>query len=139
MATLSEIQNRRVTLKGVKRTQTIRVRVKGENGASRCIINVRDFNEDLHEKLSDEDTSTADVAGKTALELENTRAAAAAKAVAAAKRVTPLTRAELSTMSMEALRLTPEWANIPAGKRNKLKDKEAAVEAIINARKVAGR
>ncbi len=138
MATLSDIQNRKVPLKGSKRTQTMRVRIKGPNGVP-AIINVKDYNEDLHDELKPEDASTADVAEETAVELENRKAVEAAKATARAKKVTPFTRAELTDMSAEALRKVPEWSKIPASKRNKLKDKEHMVDAIINARKVSGR
>lgn len=139
MATLKDIQDRKITLKGIKQTQTVRVRVKGPHGAPSCILNIKDFNDDLHEKLSDEDSGKAEVLGQSDLAAENAKAAAALVATTKAKRVTPLTRVELSGMSMEALKLTPEWPNIPANKRSKIKDKDGAIDAIIDARKVSGR
>ena len=132
MADLKDIQNRVVTIKGVKRVQIMRVRVKTND--ARAIISVKNFDPHLHEQLPDEEASTATVESDTKRSIEQKAADARQAEIDQAKQITPFKKTELVEMTIEALKMLPEWNKIPASKRTKLKDKEDVINALIEYR-----
>ncbi len=132
MANLSDIQNRVVTLKGNKRVSTTRVKFIA-NGAV-GIISLKNFDKHLHEELPEDERSTAEVESETKRTLEQKAADKRNAEIEAAKKVTPFNKRELSEMTIEALKMLPEWNAIPASMRARLQNKEDVINALIEYR-----
>ena len=128
--TLQDIQNRRVTIKGVRKYEMCKVK-RVRDGATQ-LIRVSNFDPTIHTRL---DT------GEALLEQdEATRRLQAAEArkqeavAAAAKAVSKYTKAELAIMSFDALKELSEWKALSASRRSKAVTKEQAITLILDHR-----
>lgn len=126
MATLKDIQDRKVTLHGWRKSPTLRVRRRGDNHI--CLIDLKQFDPVLHEKIEKDTVPKV----RTSEEREAEVKAAAERAATRDEDALAesLTRADLATMTDAALRMLPQWKRIPANERNKATTKEAMLELI---------
>lgn len=120
MATLSDIQNRKVTLHGWRKTPTIKIRRKKDNAIA--TINLKDFDPILHAELkADEPEKEVDPAVRAR---EIAEAEAREKVAEQEKLAAAISREEMAGMTAAALKKLPQWNLIPANEREKARTKE---------------
>lgn len=126
MPTLSDIQNRRVRLAGWKNSATIRVRRKIDG--KELVINLTKYDDQLHDEIEEGAPAPVKTPEQLAAEQEAARKHLEAQQQYAAAE--SITRDEMATMSIAALKKLPQWKRLGANVRDKAKTKEEIINAL---------
>lgn len=130
--TLADVQNRKVPLKGIKRIPTMQVR-RIRDGHT-MIIGIGDFDETIHEKVDGGEAQAKKAQSAADDEARRREAARREQEIADEQKVTPYTKDQLGKMTVEALKMLPEYKSASASRRDKAKNKADIIALILQQR-----